>query len=31
MNLTIDQGNSRTKVALFDDNGRIVKNFIYKS
>ena len=31
MNLTIDQGNSRTKVALFDDKGRIVKNFIYKS
>lgn len=31
MNLTIDQGNSRTKVALFDDDGRIVKNFIYKS
>ena len=31
MNLTIDQGNSRTKVALFDDRGRIVKNFIYKS
>ncbi len=31
MNLCIDQGNSRTKVALFDANGRIVKNFIYKS
>ena len=31
MNLAIDQGNSRTKVALFDENGRIVKNFIYKS
>ncbi len=31
MNLTIDQGNSRTKVALFDEQGRIVKNFIYKS
>lgn len=31
MNLTIDQGNSRTKVALFNDEGRIVKNFIYKS
>ena len=31
MNLAIDQGNSRTKVALFNDEGRIVKNFIYKS
>ena len=31
MNLTIDQGNSRTKVALFNDQGRIVKSFIYKS
>ena len=31
MNLTIDQGNSRTKVALFNDEGRILKNFIYKS
>lgn len=30
MNLCIDQGNSRTKVALFKD-GRIVKNLIYKS
>ena len=31
MNLTIDQGNSRTKVVLFDDQGRIKKTFIYKS
>lgn len=31
MNLTIDQGNSRTKVALFDDNGRIKKTFTYRS
>ncbi len=31
MNLAIDQGNSRTKVALFESDGRIVKNFIYKS
>jgi type III pantothenate kinase len=31
LNLTIDQGNSRTKVALFNDQGRIVKSFIYKS
>lgn len=31
MNLCIDQGNSRTKVALFDNDGKIVKNFIYKS
>ena len=29
MNLCIDQGNSRTKIALFKD-GRIVKNLIYK-
>lgn len=31
MNLCIDQGNSRTKVALFDAEGHIVKHFIYKS
>ena len=31
MNLTIDQGNSRTKVALFNDEGRIVKSFMYKT
>ena len=31
MNLCIDQGNSRTKVALMTDEGHIVKNFIYKS
>ena len=31
MNLCIDQGNSRTKVALMTDDGHIVKNFIYKS
>ena len=31
MNLCIDQGNSRTKVALMTDEGRIVKNFVYKS
>lgn len=30
MNLCIDQGNSRTKVALFKD-GSIVKNLLYKS
>lgn len=30
MNLCIDQGNSRTKVALFNNEGRIVKKFIYK-
>lgn len=30
MNLCIDQGNSRTKVALFKE-GRIVKNLLYKS
>lgn len=31
MNLCIDQGNSRTKIALFDDNGRLVKSLMYKS
>lgn len=31
MNLCIDQGNSRTKVALFKQDGRIVKNLLYKS
>ena len=30
MNLCIDQGNSRTKVALFRENGSIAKHFIYK-
>ena len=31
MNLTIDQGNSRTKVALFDKDGKIKKSFIYRT
>ncbi len=31
MNLCVDQGNSRTKVALFNEDGRIIKNLIYKS
>ncbi len=31
MNLCIDQGNSRTKVALFDEGGELVKSFIYKT
>lgn len=31
MNLCIDQGNSRTKIALFDKNGRLVKSLMYKS
>lgn len=30
MNLCIDLGNSRTKVALMTDEGRIVKDFIYR-
>lgn len=30
MNLCIDQGNSRTKVALMTDEGKIIKDFIYK-
>ncbi|MBQ0034084.1 MAG: type III pantothenate kinase [Bacteroidales bacterium] len=31
MNLCIDQGNSRTKMAIFADDGRMINNFIYKS
>ncbi len=31
MNLCIDQGNSRTKVAIFADDGRLVNHFIYKA
>lgn len=31
MNLCIDQGNSRTKVALMTDEGKIVHHFIYKT
>lgn len=31
MNLCIDQGNSRTKIALFDEKGRLVKSLMYKS
>lgn len=31
MNLCIDQGNSRTKVALFREDGRLVKTFLYRS
>lgn len=31
MNICIDQGNSRTKVALFDNQERMVKTFVYKS
>ncbi len=31
MNLCIDQGNSRIKVALFKEDGRLVKSFIYRS
>ena len=31
MNLCIDQGNSRTKVALMTDDGKIINHFIYKS
>ncbi len=30
MNLCIDQGNSRTKVALMTDEGKIANHFIYK-
>lgn len=30
MNLCIDQGNSRTKVALFREDGTIAKHFLYK-
>lgn len=31
MNLCIDQGNSRTKVALMTEEGRLVNSFIYRS
>jgi type III pantothenate kinase len=31
MNLCIDQGNSRTKVALMTDEGKMINHFIYKS
>lgn len=31
MNLAIDQGNSRTKIALFREDGKLSKSFIYKS
>lgn len=31
MHLCIDQGNSRTKVALMTDEGKMVKHLIYKS
>ncbi len=31
MNLCVDQGNSRTKVALMTDEGKIMKHLIYKS
>ena len=31
MNLCIDQGNSRTKVALMSDEGKMINHFIYKS
>lgn len=31
MNICIDQGNSRTKVAIFDEKGRIVRHFVYRS
>ena len=31
MNLCIDQGNSRTKVALMTDEGKTVKHLIYRS
>jgi len=30
MNLCIDQGNSRTKIAIFSPDGKMVNNFIYK-
>lgn len=30
MNLCIDQGNSRTKIALFREDGSIAKNLMYK-
>lgn len=31
MNLCIDQGNSRTKIALFNEKGKLVKGLMYKS
>lgn len=31
MNLCIDQGNSRTKIAIFADDGKLVNHFIYKN
>lgn len=31
MNLCIDQGNSRTKIAVFAEDGKMVNNFIYKN
>lgn len=31
MNLCIDQGNSRTKIAIFENDGTMVNNFIYKT
>ncbi len=31
MNLCIDQGNSRTKVALMTDEGKMINHFIYKT
>ncbi len=31
MNLCIDQGNSRTKIALFDQNGRMARTFMYRT
>lgn len=31
MNLCIDQGNSRTKVAVFRENGHLVKSLVYKT
>lgn len=31
MNICIDQGNSRTKVALFDAKGKMLKHLVYKS
>ncbi len=31
LNLCIDQGNSRTKVALMTDDGKMINHFIYKS
>lgn len=31
MNLCIDQGNSRTKIAIFSSDGKMVNNFIYKT